>query len=148
MDSSTILRLQIVNNDLFNETYRCLNLFVYGNIVFRSYLKYCAKVINFHVSNISVNLFYVDFILLFGCLKNAVMGLIRIEGMEFYAFHGHYLKKGGRQQFCYRSGNETDLSLPSKTDNLDDAVDYQAYKIVASEMEKSRLYWRTSQAGY
>ena len=66
------------------------------------------------------------------------MGLIKIEGMEFYAFHGHFPEERVvGNSFIIDLEIETDLSLPSKTDNLDDAVDYQkAYKIVASEMEE------------
>ena len=58
------------------------------------------------------------------------MGLIRIEGMEFYAFHGHFPEERVvGNSFIIDLEIETDLSLPSKTDNLDDAVDYQkAYR--------------------
>jgi len=86
----------------------------------------------------SVNLFISILFCYLVALKNTAMGLIRIEGMEFYAFHGHFPEERiVGNSFIVDLEIETDLSLPSKTDNLDDAVDYQkAYKIVASEMEK------------
>jgi len=66
------------------------------------------------------------------------MGLIQIEGMEFYSFHGHYLEEqivGSR--FIVDLTIETDMSRAALTDNLDDAVNYQrAYEIVRAEMEK------------
>jgi dihydroneopterin aldolase len=66
------------------------------------------------------------------------MGLIQIENMEFYAFHGHFKEEqivGNR--FLVDLTIETDMRIPSKSDNLRDAVNYQkAYQIVKSEMEK------------
>ncbi len=66
------------------------------------------------------------------------MGLIHIENMEFYAFHGHYREEqivGNR--FIVDLTIETDMSVPSKSDNLRDAVNYQkAYQIVKEQMEK------------
>lgn len=66
------------------------------------------------------------------------MGLIQIENMEFYAFHGHYREEqivGNR--FIVDLTIETDMSVPSKSDNLKDAVNYQkAYLIIKTEMEK------------
>lgn len=66
------------------------------------------------------------------------MGLIQIEGMEFYSFHGHYPEEqivGNR--FLVDLSIETDMSLPSLTDNLADAADYQkAYEIVRAAMER------------
>ncbi len=64
------------------------------------------------------------------------MGQIHIEGMEFYAYHGHYSeeKKVGNN-FIVDVKMYTDMSIASETDNLDDAVDYQkTYKIVEREM--------------
>ncbi|HCI55474.1 MAG TPA: dihydroneopterin aldolase [Bacteroidales bacterium] len=66
------------------------------------------------------------------------MGLIQLEGMEFYSFHGHYPEEqivGSR--FVVDLTIETDMSKPSESDNLSDAIDYQrAYEIVRAEMEK------------
>lgn len=70
------------------------------------------------------------------------MGLIRIEGMEFYAFHGHYVEEqivGNR--FLVDMEIETDMHLAAASDSLKDAVNYQvAYDIVKHEMSrKSQL---------
>jgi dihydroneopterin aldolase len=70
------------------------------------------------------------------------MGKIHIEEMEFYAFHGHYQEEqivGNR--FLLDLILETDMTKPAKTDELEDAVNYQiAYKLVKNEMRiKSRL---------
>jgi len=66
------------------------------------------------------------------------MGLIIIENMEFYAFHGHYREEqivGNR--FIVDLSIETDMSVPSKSDNLKDAVNYQqAYQIVKAQMDR------------
>lgn len=70
------------------------------------------------------------------------MGLIQIEGMEFYAFHGHFKEEqivGNR--FLVDLTIETDMEKPSSSDNLKDAVNYQAaYEIIKTQMEmKSHL---------
>ncbi|MGB9747083.1 MAG: dihydroneopterin aldolase [Bacteroidales bacterium] len=70
------------------------------------------------------------------------MGQIHLSGMEFYAFHGHFEEEniiGNR--FVVDLVIETDMEIPSMTDNLKDTVNYQtAYQIVQREMEKkSRL---------
>jgi dihydroneopterin aldolase len=70
------------------------------------------------------------------------MGLIQIEGMEFYSFHGHYKEEqivGNR--FLVDLTIETDMEKPMSSDNLKDAVNYQrAYEIVKLQMElKSHL---------
>ncbi len=66
------------------------------------------------------------------------MGLIKIENMEFYAFHGHFREEqivGNR--FVLDLTIETDMSVPAASDNLKDAVNYQkAYQIVKTQMEK------------
>jgi len=70
------------------------------------------------------------------------MGKIKIEYMEFYAFHGHYKEEqivGNR--FLLDLELETNMSLAAESDELEDAVNYQqAYKIVKQEMKiKSKL---------
>jgi 7,8-dihydroneopterin aldolase/epimerase/oxygenase len=70
------------------------------------------------------------------------MGLIEIENMEFYSFHGHYHEEkviGNR--FLVSLQIETDTSRASETDKLDDTLNYQvAYNIVKQQMEiKSNL---------
>lgn len=66
------------------------------------------------------------------------MGVIHLESMEFYAFHGHYKEEqivGNR--FLLDLIIETDMSAPSKSDELEDAVNYQAaYQLVKKEMKK------------
>jgi dihydroneopterin aldolase len=70
------------------------------------------------------------------------MGLIQLEGMEFFSYHGHY-----REEQIIGNYFIVDLSLTgdcekaAQTDNLDDALNYQtAYKIVKKEMQtKSNL---------
>jgi|AMQJ01.1.fsa_nt_gi dihydroneopterin aldolase len=70
------------------------------------------------------------------------MGLIQIENMEFYAYHGHFKEEqivGNR--FLVDLSIETDMQIPSKSDDLHDALNYQvAYNIVKEEMQtKSHL---------
>jgi 7,8-dihydroneopterin aldolase/epimerase/oxygenase len=70
------------------------------------------------------------------------MGLIKIENMEFYSFHGHFKEERiVGNKFLVDLTIETDMKLPSATDNLKDAVNYQrVYEIVKSQMEvKSHL---------
>jgi dihydroneopterin aldolase len=70
------------------------------------------------------------------------MGIIRLEDMEFYAFHGHYKEEQiVGNKFLIDIEIETDMEAPGRSDRLDDAVDYQtACRVVKEEMEKkSRL---------
>lgn len=65
------------------------------------------------------------------------MGLIQIEGMEFYSFHGHFKEERiVGNKFLVDLIMETDMKAPSESDNLRDAVNYQqAYEIVKQQME-------------
>src|SRR5664279_2225376 len=70
------------------------------------------------------------------------MGLIQIENMDFYSFHGHFKEERiVGNKFLVDLTIETDMKLPSDSDNLKDAVNYQrAYEIVKAQMEmKSHL---------
>jgi 7,8-dihydroneopterin aldolase/epimerase/oxygenase len=70
------------------------------------------------------------------------MGLIQIENMEFYSFHGHFKEERiVGNKFLVDLTIETDMKLPAESDNLKDAVNYQrVYEIVKSQMEmKSHL---------
>jgi 7,8-dihydroneopterin aldolase/epimerase/oxygenase len=70
------------------------------------------------------------------------MGLIQIENMEFYSFHGHFKEERiVGNKFLVDLTVESDMKLPSETDNLKDAVNYQrVYEIVKQQMEvKSHL---------
>jgi 7,8-dihydroneopterin aldolase/epimerase/oxygenase len=66
------------------------------------------------------------------------MGLIQIENMEFYSFHGHYKEEQiVGNHFRVDLIIETDMKMPQQTDNLKDAVNYQrVYEIVKIQMEK------------
>lgn len=65
------------------------------------------------------------------------MGQIIIEGMEFYAYHGHFEEEqivGGK--FIVDIIIDTDTEKAAKSDSLEDALDYQAiYKDIKVEME-------------
>ena len=64
------------------------------------------------------------------------MGVIEIEGMEFYAFHGHYEeeKKVGNK-FIIDISFEGDCEKAAFSDNISDAINYQiAYKTVKKEV--------------
>jgi dihydroneopterin aldolase len=70
------------------------------------------------------------------------MGTISIEGMEFFAYHGHFKEEqiiGTR--FTVDLFMETDTGEAETTDNLSKTVNYQAvYGLVAQEMAvKSHL---------
>jgi dihydroneopterin aldolase len=70
------------------------------------------------------------------------MGIIEIEGMEFYAYHGHYEEErivGNR--FLLDLRIEADCEISAHSDHIKDAVNYQiAYKIIKEQMlQKSHL---------
>jgi dihydroneopterin aldolase len=67
------------------------------------------------------------------------MGLIRIEDMEFYAFHGHYREEQiVGSHFMVDVEIETDTEIAGESDDLADTLNYQtAYTIVRREMEKT-----------
>ena len=70
------------------------------------------------------------------------MGLIQIENMEFYSFHGHFREERiVGNKFLVDLTIETEMTIPAKSDNLKDALNYQkVYDIVKSQMEmKSHL---------
>ncbi len=64
------------------------------------------------------------------------MGLIEIENMEFYSYHGHYREEriiGNR--FIVDLRVTTSLGKASETDDLNDTINYQsAYEIVKEQM--------------
>jgi 7,8-dihydroneopterin aldolase/epimerase/oxygenase len=65
------------------------------------------------------------------------MGLIQIENMEFYSFHGHFKEERiVGNKFIVNLTIETDMATPASSDNLKDAVNYQrVYEIVKSQMQ-------------
>ena len=66
------------------------------------------------------------------------MGLIQIENMEFYAFHGHYREEQiVGNKFLVDLSIEADMSEAAASDNLKNTINYQfAYRLVKEEMEK------------
>lgn len=64
------------------------------------------------------------------------MGKIEIEGMEFFAYHGHYdVEQKVGNKFLVDIALETDCSKAAKSDQLEDALDYQkVYSIVKEQM--------------
>ncbi|MFH2142260.1 MAG: dihydroneopterin aldolase [Bacteroidota bacterium] len=70
------------------------------------------------------------------------MGLIQIEGMEFYAYHGHYEEErivGNR--FLLDVSIETDLISASETDKIENAVNYLTiYQIIKGEMQRKKSH--------
>ncbi|MDA3779361.1 MAG: dihydroneopterin aldolase [Bacteroidales bacterium] len=70
------------------------------------------------------------------------MGVIQIENMEFYAFHGCFIEEQIiGNQFLVDLRIETEMSKPAETDDINDALNYQiAYNLVIDEMkQKSHL---------
>lgn len=64
------------------------------------------------------------------------MGIIEIEGMKFYAFHGHFeSEQVVGNEFTVNLKIETDCEKVAISDNLNDALNYQtAYEIIKKEM--------------
>ncbi|RKD91785.1 dihydroneopterin aldolase [Mangrovibacterium diazotrophicum] len=63
-------------------------------------------------------------------------GIIELEGMEFYAYHGHYqTEKQVGAKFIVAATIHTDCTKAGETDQLDDALNYQKiYDIIKEEM--------------
>jgi dihydroneopterin aldolase len=70
------------------------------------------------------------------------MSLIKIEGMEFYAYHGHYEEEryvGNR--FLLDISIEADTSAAEISDNIEDALNYQhVYALIKEEMEETHSH--------
>jgi 7,8-dihydroneopterin aldolase/epimerase/oxygenase len=66
------------------------------------------------------------------------MGIIEIEGMEFYAYHGHFRQEQVvGNKFLVNVSIETDCNVAGLTDDLNDALDYQkVYNLIKEEMEE------------
>jgi len=66
------------------------------------------------------------------------MGVICLENMEFYAYHGHYKEEQiVGNKFLVDLLIETDMAKPAQSDDLKDAVNYQkAYLLVKEEMSR------------
>ncbi len=76
------------------------------------------------------------------------MGLIEIEGMHFYAYHGHFeTEQIVGNDFIVDLQIDTDCKKAGLSDNLDDALNYQAvYTVIKNVMSiKSRLLENVAQ---
>lgn len=64
------------------------------------------------------------------------MGIIEIEGMEFYAFHGHFeVEQKIGTRFLVDVKIETDLTKAAQSDQLTDTLNYQeVYDLIKKEM--------------
>jgi dihydroneopterin aldolase len=70
------------------------------------------------------------------------MGIIEIEGMHFYAYHGHFAaEQVVGNKFEVYAKLVADCNAAAASDNLDDALNYQAvYEVIKDVMEvKSAL---------
>ncbi|MCX6258831.1 MAG: dihydroneopterin aldolase [Bacteroidia bacterium] len=70
------------------------------------------------------------------------MGLIQLENMEFYAYHGHYKEERiVGNHFLVDVNVESDCTPASVSDDLKDALNYQViYMLVKEQMQiKSNL---------
>ncbi len=70
-------------------------------------------------------------------LATKTMGLIEIDGMKFYAFHGHFESEQiVGNEFRVDLKIETDIiASAAASDNLEDALNYQTvYELVKTEM--------------
>jgi len=69
------------------------------------------------------------------------MGWIKIEGMKFYAFHGHFeAERIVGNHFLVGIQIKTDCSKAAVSDDLNDTLNYQeVYLLVKSEMKKTSL---------
>ena len=67
------------------------------------------------------------------------MGLIEIEGMEFYAYHGHFIQEQVvGNKFLLNIAIETNCEKAAQSDNLKDALDYQkVYNLIKQEMDRT-----------
>ncbi|MFW5805031.1 MAG: dihydroneopterin aldolase [Bacteroidales bacterium] len=70
------------------------------------------------------------------------MGIIKIEGMEFYAYHGHYREEryvGNR--FLLDISINTNTTKAEKSDNIEDTLNYQqVYAIIKDDMENKQSH--------
>ncbi len=69
------------------------------------------------------------------------MGLIELEGMEFYASHGHFeAERIVGNKFIVYVSIKTNCSKAGETDKLEDALNYQiVYNLVKAEMKVTSL---------
>ena len=76
------------------------------------------------------------------------MGKIKIEGMEFYAHHGHYAEERVvGNKFLINISIKTDCKTAAESDNLDDALNYQTVYDIISEQMKQKSHLLENVAG-
>lgn len=65
------------------------------------------------------------------------MGIIEIEDMEFYSYHGCFdAEKVVGNHFIVQATIQTDCTIPAKTDKIEDALNYQeVYDIISEQMK-------------
>lgn len=76
------------------------------------------------------------------------MGIIEIEGMKFYAYHGHFAaEQVVGNYFEVNIRIETDCNAAAKSDQLEDALNYQSvYETIQQVMQvKSALLENVAQ---
>jgi len=69
-------------------------------------------------------------------------GIIELEDMEFYAYHGCYNEEQTNgNKFIVNLKVKTDVSIPAKSDKIEDALDYvKIYELIKTEMaQRSHL---------
>ena len=66
------------------------------------------------------------------------MGLIHLENLEFYAYHGCYKEEQiAGTKFMVNVTLETNMDKPADSDDINDALNYQlAYDVIKHEMAK------------
>lgn len=66
------------------------------------------------------------------------MGVIELEGMHFYAYHGFFeSERVAGNEFVVDVTLEADFSRAAESDNLEDALNYQqVYDLVSQEMNE------------
>jgi dihydroneopterin aldolase len=66
-------------------------------------------------------------------------GIIELEEMEFYAYHGCFKEeKVVGNRFIVNIAIKTDMTLPIKSDKINDALNYmKVYELVRQEMQQT-----------
>lgn len=86
-------------------------------------------------------LFHLLFLLTYSEEKNRkeMKGIIEIEGMEFFAYHGCFeAEQIVGNKFIVYACLHYDCTKPAVTDNINDALSYQtAYEVIRQEMMKN-----------
>ena len=69
------------------------------------------------------------------------MGLIQLEGMEFFAYHGHYPEeKTSGHRFLLDLSMTTNTVAAELSDNIHDALNYQAVYVTIKKCMEQNEY--------